>query len=403
MIQLKNLAKKHSSFLVIVIGAFAVFAANILLKNILSPKAYGEYSILITFFQVISSFGLLGFEQVFLRISEVKKQGVIQTDKTLCGLLFFVWLLFGIVGSYFFQTTFSDINLPYAYFLFATISITLSMFLFNVYRLNTNFTTSQLFLNSWKILLFILCIIFLWKHINNIELFVKILTYSLIGVFIFQIFYTFKTISFNFLNKQSPLKLYLFGFHFFISLLTITFIGYSDRFIVKSQFGAELLGEYFFLATLFLFPYSLIQGYVGFKELVAFKKEGSLKQLNKKLTQINILGLILGVLIILGAILVNKIGVLPYININDNVYLIIIFLATGIVKLNYSLFSALFGARADIKTIKNANLQSLIFIAIIGALFYRMFTSIELVALAFLLFWISRTGIFIYNLKKQFK
>jgi len=403
MIQLKNLAKKHSSFLVIVIGAFAVFAANILLKNILSPKAYGEYSILITFFQVISSFGLLGFEQVFLRISEVKRQGIIQTDKKLSVLLLIVWVVFGGVSSYLFHTYFSNIGISYFYYFAITLIITLSMFLFNMFRLNSDFTVSQLILNSWKFFVLALCLFFLWQHIDNIRLFVKMLSYCLFGVFIVQVVYGYKKIVFDFLNKYSLKELYLYALHFFISLLTLTFVGYSDRFIVKSEFGSEILGEYFFLATIFFFPYALIQGYVGFKELVAFKKEGSLKGLGKKLLRINILGIFLGIAIVLASVVINKIALLPYIDIENNVLLIAIFIATGIVKLNYSLLSALLGAKGEVKTIKNANLQSLLFILVIGAVFYSFLNSIEMVALSFLLFWISRTVIWGHNLNRQFK
>jgi len=397
------LAKKHSSFLLIVLGALSIFLTNIILKKVLSPVAYGEYSIYITFFQLVSSFGLLGFEQVFLRISEVKEKGVIQTDKTLIVVLFTIWILFSAVGSYLFQKYFSEIDLSYGYFLLGTLSIAFFMFSYNAFRLNSSFVTSQLTLNLWKFLIIFLAIFFLWKRIDNIALFIKILTYGVVIVCIAQFYHLLKKLKFNFRKNLSFKSLNLFALHFFISLLTLTFIGYSDRFIVKSEFGSEALGEYFFLATIFFFPYALIQGYVGFKELVAFKEKGSLKGLNKKLFQINVLGIVMGVLIVLFSMMINAFDALPFINIQENKLLVLFFILTGIVKLNYSLLSALLGARGEIKTIRNANLQSLIAIAIIGGIFYGLFTSVLMVALAFLFFWISRALIWSYNLNKQFK
>ena len=55
-------------------GAGSIFLVNIVLKATLSDFQYGEYSIFITFIQVCISFGFLGLEQVFLRLSEVSRE-----------------------------------------------------------------------------------------------------------------------------------------------------------------------------------------------------------------------------------------------------------------------------------------------------------------------------------------
>ena len=55
-------------------GAGSIFLVNIVLKATLSDFQYGEYSIFITFIQVCISFGFLGLEQVFLRLSEVSNK-----------------------------------------------------------------------------------------------------------------------------------------------------------------------------------------------------------------------------------------------------------------------------------------------------------------------------------------
>ena len=400
---IKHYFIKHTSLVIIIIGAFTLFLTNILLKKVLSPTAYGEYSIYITYFQLLSSFGLLGFEQVFLRISEVKTRGVIQTDKALFILLVWIWILFGFAGSFIFKHYFSEITLPYLYFLIGTLAVTFSMFVYNAFRLDSEFISSQVMNNLWKIALFLLGMVFLFKGISSVDIFVKIFTYLLCFVLLFQLIFTSKKVKFVFLQKESLKNLNLYAFHFFISLFTLTIIGYADRFIIKGAFGAEALGEYFFLATVFFFPYTLIQSYIGFKELVTFKKQASLAFLNKKLFRITALGVVLGVIILLASVLINKLGIFPYISIKENFLLVMIFILTGIVKLNYSLFSALLGAKGEINTIKNANIQSFIFILIIGAISYPFFESVEVIALAFLLFWVSRTLIWQRNIVKQFK
>lgn len=400
---IKNHIVKHASFVIIIIGAFALFLTNILLKKVLSPSDYGEYSIYITYFQLLSSFGLLGFEQVFLRISEVKREGYIQTDKTLFTLLVWVWVLFSLVGSFVFKTYFSEIALSYFYFLIGTLSVTFSMFVYNAFRLNSQFVASQLMYNLWKMALFMLGMIFLLKGVNSIDLFIEIFTYLLAFVLLIQLVFTLKKMKFDFSITEKVKTLNLYAFHFFVSLLTLTLIGYADRFIIKGIFGAEALGEYFFLATIFFFPFTLIQGYVGFKELVAFKEQASIAALHSKLVRITAGGVVLGVIIYLTALLINNFETLPYIPVKENLVLVVIFILTGIVKLNYSLFSALLGAKGDVKTIKNANIQSFVFILIIGALSYSFYENVEVVGLAFLLFWVSRTLIWQRNLLKQFK
>ena len=101
--------KKHISLLLMIVGAGSVFLVNIVLKATLSDFEYGEYSIFITFLQVCISFGLLGLEQVFLRLSEVSNKQEIRTDKKLIQLTFAVGLgfslLFSLVFSYLFLKT----------------------------------------------------------------------------------------------------------------------------------------------------------------------------------------------------------------------------------------------------------------------------------------------------------
>ena len=68
-----------------------------------------------------------------------------------------------------------------------------------------------------------------------------------------------------------------------LTLFTISLIGFGDRFFIESRFGLIVLGDYFFYINMFLFPFSLFQTYIGFKEIVSFKKDFQINVLNSKL------------------------------------------------------------------------------------------------------------------------
>ena len=72
---------KHLAFFVLGFASLSFFIVNILLKETLSLSDYGLYSLLITYLSLISSFGLLGFEQVLLRTTKIAKKKNISAKK----------------------------------------------------------------------------------------------------------------------------------------------------------------------------------------------------------------------------------------------------------------------------------------------------------------------------------
>src|SRR5690606_1710621 len=76
----KALVAKHSSFLMMGLGAASVFTTNIILKNNLNDIDYGKYSLFFTWIATLISFGFIGFDQVILRISRLES-GKVLIDK----------------------------------------------------------------------------------------------------------------------------------------------------------------------------------------------------------------------------------------------------------------------------------------------------------------------------------
>ena len=403
---MKNLLifiKKHASFTIIVLGAVAVFLVNIVLKMVLSQEQYGEYSLFISYLQLMVTFGLLGFDQVFLRISEAVDKKTIQTSKKLIIIILIVWAIFGLFSSIGFMSFFSGLEINSIYIVICTLSVTASIFLYNIFRLNSSFLISQFLLNNWRFILVTLAIAGIYFYKIDLESFIKLFSYFLLILLVIQSYFTFMRIHFEYSIVEVSKRIYSFALNFFIALLTISIISFGDRFFIKVNFGAIELGEYFFLATIFIFPFSLLQGYIGFKELVYYKNLSTEIKIGKKIVMLNFLGILFGGFLVICSIISNQLEILPYISIKNNIVIVIIFIFTGILKLNYSLFSAILGARGEVITIRKANVQSIVSIFAILILFYSKLDKLEFIAFIVLLFWLSRIFIWNYNIMKQLK
>ena len=383
-------------------GAGSIFLVNIVLKATLSDFQYGEYSIFITFLQVCVSFGFLGLEQVFLRLSEVRDDKLL-TDKKLLKITFVVGLLFSLLLSVLFSKIFLKIQVATTLLMLLTFSTSLMMFLYNVVRLKKQFVVAQLFNNMWKYIVLVITGILLIGGNVNAKTLIEIFTYVSIGSATFFSIYVIKNIPFKFTNSFELSAIYKYSFHFVISMLSITFIGFFDRFYIKALFGSEAFGDYFYLATIFYFPFALLQGYVGFKELVFFKTNASLPILKRKLRNINVLSVIIAIAIYGAAYVLNDLEVIPAIDFASSGSVILILMALGVLRINYSMLSSVLGATGSIKIIRNANIQSLVFILLIFAAGSNYLISVEAVAFCILLVWISRILVWYFNAVKQLK
>jgi len=388
--------------LLIIAGAGSIFLVNIVLKASLSDFQYGEYSIFITFLQVCISFGFLGLEQVFLRLSEVRDDRLL-TDKKLLKITFVVGLLFSLLLSAIFSKMFLKIQVATTLLILLTFSTSLMMFLYNIVRLKKQFVVAQLFNNMWKYIVLVITGILLIGGNVNVKTLIEIFTYVSIGSATFFSIYVIKNIPFKFTNSFELSAIYKYSFHFVVSMLSITFIGFFDRFYIKALFGSEAFGDYFYLATIFYFPFALLQGYVGFKELVFFKTNASLPILKRKLRTINVLSVIIAIAIYGAAYILNDLEIIPAIDFTSSGSVIFILMALGVLRINYSMLSSVLGATGSIKVIRNANIQSLVFILLIFAAGSNYLISVEAVAFCILLVWISRILVWYFNAVKQLK
>ncbi len=382
------------------IGSGSIFLSNILFKDILSSESYGIYSIFVTYISIINSFGLLGFEQVFLRITDNSQKDLLISDKSLMTIMITSWLLFGVTCTIIFNHYFLKDILSFWILCSCTLGIGLSMFLFNAFRVNSNFVIAQLYSNYWKVMLLLISMVFLLFGFSSINLTLNSLSLIFTFASILGLINLIRNIKFQFQKRENIKRILLFALQFFISLLTLSIIGQGDKFFVEKAFGLKKLGEYFFLANIFIFPFSMLQSYVGFKELVRFKKSFSKRFFFGKIRNVNILGVFLGFALLLISWICEQLGLLT-IEFNHNLLLIIVFLLIGISKLNYALMSSVFGAIGEIKQIFKANFQFILASLIFLFFFYRNMDTLFLVAVGMLILWVLRIVVWNFNILSQ--
>lgn len=393
---------QHTSLIVLMFGALSFFASNIFMKEILSPEIYGYLSIFITYFSVIYVFGIFGTEQVFLRFSKPETKDQISTQKPLLFLILFFTIFSALTGTILFRHWYKEIKINTFFLFFSSLSIIGSTILFSILRLNSNFTLSQFLSNSWKIGMFFLAAIYLIYNYSDFYLFLNIISTITIVCFVSYLFYIIKKIKFNFSTEISNKQLFESSFHFFISISSFSLIIFADRFIVEHKYTFEKFGDFFYLSTFFLAPFSIIQSYIGFKQLIYFKNNFVKKDFQKFLIKVLLFGIMMSICLCTITFLLHYFKVIKF-PFDQYLSIIILLLLTGIIRLYASSVSAAFEAKTSIKTLRKSNLW-IVIITIFILLFTFIFVdSIEMITINIIIVWFLRSIICKQMLYNQIK
>ena len=383
--KLINLLNKHFPLLILGAASLSFFLTNIILKDYLSSENYGLYSIFITYISLLSSFGLLGFEQVIIRTASIFSDKIIISNKLLAPIIISA-LLVAVLGSFLFINNY-NLLVSHTFLFFITLLVVITKLFFNLFRLLSQFTFSQLVLNFWKFGLFIVLLILIFsRNIIILEDIIMIIFIFLI-MSMFMVFVLYNKVQFRPILSSN--KVFRQAGLFLLSLVTISLINFGDRFFIESRFGLEDLGDYFFFINLFLFPFTLFQSYVGFKEIVNFKLSYNQDLLAEKLKKIFKYSLIFGVFLFILSFLIDYFDVY-HIKLIENSSMIILLIILGIVKMVYSLLSSAMGAICNNQMLFKINLYSIISILILCPFIYYYSTTITITILFLIVLWLIR-------------
>ena len=141
-----SLFTKHFSLVIMGLGALGIFFTNVGLKSILSDYEYYDYSVIVTVLSLIASFGALGLDQVFLRLSRVNGK-VLYFDEKLVPIAILNTLITSFV-SYVYLIHIIEVGVNGFLIFILCFSSILIMLFYNLTRLSSLFVVSQLIQNS---------------------------------------------------------------------------------------------------------------------------------------------------------------------------------------------------------------------------------------------------------------
>lgn len=393
--------KQNISFLILVLGAGSYFVTNLVLKSVFNEFDYGAYSLLVTYFSMLYLFCILGLEQVFIRFSHVEQKNKIVSDPLIIRTVGILSVLISCLAATLFYVAYNIIP-SFALFLLSSLVISFSMITFTVTRLNEDFTLSQFLSNYWKIFLLIFSGLALIGVSLNYQSLFYYLCITIIVVFAILFLFVWKRIKITTQKTVSKATFYQMFFQYFVSISIFCFLNFFDRFIIESHFGLEELGNYFFLNNFFLAPFLLLQNYFGFKQLVKYKSNFSLKLLRKNILTSVFFGLALCVFLLFLSFIIQQLNLVP-IHLKENWQIIALFLLIGIIRISSSMVSAAFELLIELKYLKLFNLLFILVLAFSFAFLMVKKITIPIILMIFLGLWLIRFSTQLLFISKSYK
>jgi len=399
----KKMLEEHASFLVIVLGGFCFLLSNIILKEIFSPADYGFYSMIVTFISAIYIYGLLGFESVLMRFSYQISRNVVNVSTTQWIYVVVISTLTSFGSFFWFKSCFQDqITISYLLLFFTFFCSIISLFLFSIFRLNSDFLSSQLVANGWRIFLLAFSSVFFVFKSSNLAYFITIFFFVFVLIIVLLSVRLFSRISFDLTNRMSPKEIFTSFFYFFLSITIVSILLFGDRFIIENKFGIEVFGDYFYLTNLVLSPFTIFQNYVGFKQLVRFKKHFSVNLFLKINRKVFFLSIALSVAIGLFLFVLSFFEFLSF-NFSNYISSIVLLFLLGIIRLYSAVTTAAYEARTSIKTLKNTNWTLITSIVLAGAFIIYLCSSLNQIIIGFIVAWTIRNITLRQYLLRQIK
>lgn len=387
---MKNIAsrfiKQHFSFFILLFGGGGLYISNVVLSFYLSPDDYAKYGLLSAYIAIITVFSGFGFDQIILRYSRISEKAVELPVETVGPSILLVVgssVIFSVLFGLFFWNT----HILLLFLCSVTSGVTI--YYYTLFRISSHFIAAQVQKNLWKILFPVTlgCAILYVDLEADLTLYAMtflLLLSSVLGWF------QGKTVKVVFFKQGYFDWKLLWGYC--SAMLIMNFMTSSDRFFIDGLLGKEELASYFFLQNVFLFPLSQLQNYFGFKDVVTFKKEMSIKLLQEKLRKNMLLSLFACALILtLFASAQLFLPVSDYFKVSRDSGLVALLILTGLVRVWYASLSAAMSVFADSKIINQLNISSCVFLCL-GVIFLINidFATVLPIVIVFLMFWLQR-------------
>ncbi len=384
-------------------GAGALFFSIVILKPMLNEADYGSFAGLITLALIVSSLGLLSYEQSLLRMAKIGLPNYgLPKNSFKCAVV--LTAATSAFASYVFVSFFEQSgSIIKVFFICALISVFLYMS--SIERLRERYIESQIISNTWKLIFFIILLFsYIWGGVEYAEVETILLASCVAGLVVIV---TIRLISprgirrnkddaeFSSFSKQGVV--YLTATYFF-STSIIILINNFDKFYIENMLGKEELGEYFHMLTLYTYPFLLFSNLIGLRLLIEFKLDFTFSKLLAKIGRVSIF--VIPVLVFYYSIifLVEVFFDPGYI---VNSYLVLVLALVSISRVVYSIISAAAGAVGSAVNIIVANISFLVLACCVVAFVYVEIDSVVEVALLVFAFLLMRAVSYVISLRLE--
>ncbi|MCZ8197453.1 MAG: hypothetical protein O9267_07595 [Flavobacterium sp.] len=348
---------------------------------------------------MIYIYGLSGLEQGFAKYSHVVKENVIETNLFLFKLVIGSIIIVSFISSIFLIYYYNSISINFFLLIVTSVCMSSLLFLYSIFRINSNFVIAQLLQNGFKIILFFIALLLLVlkRFYKNEIIFLVML--SIIITFIFGIL-KLKKMRFVFVDTTTRNTILVSGVFFLIATATFSIINFADRYLIENKFGLAVVGDYFYLSNIFLAPFSILQGYIGFKKLVHYKNSFTIENFKKNNRTNLIYGFLLSILLIIFYFLIIEIGIGTFDFLKYKTVFILLLLL-GIAKIYSSGIYPAFDVVIDVKNLKIAKTTILIISLFILLITFFYAKTIEIIISSLIIVWVIKTLILRWFLINQ--
>jgi len=369
-----------------VISAGALFLGNYMAKALLDVAGFVEWSYILTFATILTSYGLFGAENMVVRFGQFDgaSNRLSLSEETWrvaaiilpCSALFIfpAGVSWAFKGSLFQYWQLVGLSLMFGAMLLGG----------NVLRVSRRFNSAQLMLNGWRLLapfMVLFCVFVPGASITDVAL--SAIGLTLVGwAWIGR--HAFPALSFTAPTPEFHRVLGSFVF----SLGVITALTNFDRVVIERVLGPEAFAEYVYLLMYLVFPFNLLSAYLGFREAVEFRIRFSVRLLVTK-TMLAI-GLAALVFIPIAALVVALRDTLM---VEIPPTALAMFFLLALIRCGYSITSAAMAALGSAKGILYANTASLGALTIgAGVLFVGTTATLQIidVLLVVVVVWLVR-------------
>lgn len=247
------------SLFIYLVSVGGLTLSDLIVVGSFSQENIAQWAFLKSVIFVLGGFCIFGFDQLLLRepsyYIEIKKQYWFQSIllSSIC-----VFLLYLYLNSFVEALLLFFILIFYSYFLFEA----------SYFRVKNKLLFSQLYTNLWKLILFIVLLIFVFLKINNGIL--AIYFSSISSAFLFLFLYykimltNIKDESKSGVDNKKRISFLILGLYFFVHNVSLVMANYGEQFLINLFNNKELSSEVFTYITLYSSLALAALSFVGF-------------------------------------------------------------------------------------------------------------------------------------------